>query len=315
MFDLPVTIVSGYLGSGKSSYINSLLQTNNGVRYAVLVNDFGELNIDASLIENRSTKSISLANGCVCCSIANDLDSALADLVTIEQTIDWVLLEASGVADSKRIENIVLNWPGFTLKKILTMVDVSRIKRLAADKYVGAHIDKQLRQAQKIILTKKDLINNNELAELEYWLRSKTDISAIDNRIDPHPDFASHSFRNNNAISRHSLEKWLDQLDDNILRLKGFVYLREDPGFQYVLQWVWMPLTDQNISLENDDQQKPRLQKNFQSALNQTERRSTPLHWSLEKYRSWEAPPETQLILISKQFIDAPFADLLSLTS
>jgi G3E family GTPase len=310
MFDLPVTIVSGYLGSGKTTYINTLLQTNNGVRYAVLVNDFGELNIDVSLIESSSAKSISLANGCVCCSIANDLDSALAGITSIEQTIDWVLLEASGVADSQRIENTVLNWPGFTLKQTLTMVDVTRIKSLAADKYVGAHIDKQLRQAQKIVLTKTDLINSKEQAEIEHWLSVKNNISTIDNKTDFHPDFVSYSFRHEYAISRLSLEEWLSELHDNTLRVKGFVFLQEDPDFQYLLQWVWVQLADQNLSMKNNDRQE----KPSQPAEKNIGRLGTELRWSLEKYRSWESAPETQLVLISKQSTDSPFSGILDFT-
>ena len=73
-FDLPVTLITGYLGSGKTTFINQRLLNADGVRYAVLVNDFGELNIDAELIKTSTERTISMINGCVCCSLAADMD-------------------------------------------------------------------------------------------------------------------------------------------------------------------------------------------------------------------------------------------------
>ena len=93
---LPVTVVGGYLGSGKTTLINNLLNSADGHRYAVLVNDFGELSIDAQLIEKQDGNVISLSGGCICCSYGNDLTSALLELKT--DTIDQVVIEASGVA-------------------------------------------------------------------------------------------------------------------------------------------------------------------------------------------------------------------------
>ena len=95
MFDLPVTVIAGYLGSGKTRYINQRLNQANGVRYAVLVNDFGELEIDVNLIQSRNTMSISLVNGCVCCSFANDMNKALEEVSSMQHNLDWVLLEAT----------------------------------------------------------------------------------------------------------------------------------------------------------------------------------------------------------------------------
>ena len=120
MFDLPVTVVTGYLGSGKTTHINRRLKQAEGIRYAVLINDFGDLNIDVELIEDQTASSINLMNGCVCCSIGNDVEGALEQLRAVSNSIDWVLLEASGVADSKRVRNQVLNWPGFELRDVLS---------------------------------------------------------------------------------------------------------------------------------------------------------------------------------------------------
>ena len=150
MFNLPVTVVAGYLGSGKTTYINQQLTRANGLRCAVLVNDFGELNIDAELIENESARSISLVNGCVCCSIADDMEGALEEIRSTADSLDWVMLEASGVADPGRVKNRVLNWPGFELKELVTLVDATRIRKLVNDKFVGGHIREQLSSADNL---------------------------------------------------------------------------------------------------------------------------------------------------------------------
>ena len=95
---LPVTLIGGYLGAGKTTLVNHLLRTADGLRLAVLVNEFGALPIDAELIEARGEKVISIAGGCVCCSYGSDLMAALMDLEEIAGDIDHVLIETSGVA-------------------------------------------------------------------------------------------------------------------------------------------------------------------------------------------------------------------------
>lgn len=303
MFDLPVTIISGYLGSGKTHYINTLLTENNAVRYAVLVNDFGELNIDAALIKNSSTKSISLANGCVCCSISNDLDAALADLHNIAHTIDWVLLEASGVADSRRIENTVINWPGFKLFQVLTLVDVTRIRKLAVDKYVGAHINKQIQQAENIHLTKTDLISSDELSKTQHWLTSINENPLSDQKLEHHPEYFSYSFSNKNALGQSQLELWLNQLDDNTLRLKGFVFLKDDPDCRYILQWVGQWSSNRELGPQPTSEPQH---------LRSSTKNSVERNWSLQRDSRWGEKTETQLVMITQQPIQSPFAAISS---
>ncbi|RYE09245.1 MAG: GTP-binding protein [Hyphomicrobiales bacterium] len=100
---LPVTLVTGFLGAGKTSFINRLLTENDGRRFAAIVNDFGAINIDAELIAERSDNVIGLANGCVCCSLQGDLLRVLKTLLTRPGGIDQIVIEASGVADPNGI--------------------------------------------------------------------------------------------------------------------------------------------------------------------------------------------------------------------
>jgi G3E family GTPase len=169
--DLPVTLVTGYLGSGKTTYINERLSDANGVRYAVMVNDFGELNIDAELIAASTERTISLTNGCVCCSLADDMDAAMEQVQQLAHELDWVLFEASGVADPERIKTKIEARPGFALREFLTIIDVTRIKSLAKDKYIGQHIKRQLQ------LTHPSTPDSTNVQGIEYGTRlSKTDL-------------------------------------------------------------------------------------------------------------------------------------------
>ena len=95
---LPVVLVGGFLGSGKTTLLNHLLRNTDGSRVAVLVNDFGDISIDASLIESAEENILHIAGGCMCCSYGNDLVAALRQISTKRDLFDRVLIETSGVS-------------------------------------------------------------------------------------------------------------------------------------------------------------------------------------------------------------------------
>ncbi|HIG41734.1 MAG: GTP-binding protein [bacterium] len=239
MFDLPVTVIAGYLGSGKTTYINQRLKNADGIRYAVLVNDFGDLNIDVDLIQSATAKSISLMNGCVCCSIASDVNVALESVLQIADDLDWVLLEASGVADSTRVKDQVLNWPGFAYNDTVTLVDVTRIQRLVEDKYVGQHVRRQLTTSDQLTLTKQDLVSPETYSQVERWLGEYVaDTTVSSGSHEPHPAFYTRTLTYPQPISRTEFERWLNNTDRNMVRLKGFVYFNDNPRCCYLVQGV-----------------------------------------------------------------------------
>ena len=159
---LPLTILGGYLGAGKTTVVNHLLRHADGLRLAVLVNEFGELPIDADLIEAQDDDIISIAGGCVCCSYGNDLTLALMDMAAMDPPPDHVLLEASGVALPGAIAASVSLLAGYALDGVVVMCNAETIRDHAADPYIGDTVARQLADADLVVLNKTDLVEDAE---------------------------------------------------------------------------------------------------------------------------------------------------------
>ncbi len=165
---LPVTVVGGYLGAGKTTLVNSMLRQANGRRLAVMVNEFGALPIDASLVEAADDRIVSLVGGCVCCSYGEDLVSSLVMLAALEPRPDHVLLEASGVAFPGAIAGTVGLLQGFALDGAVVLADAETVRGRAGDRYIGSTVRRQLAEADLILLNKCDLAGDADTAEA--WL-------------------------------------------------------------------------------------------------------------------------------------------------
>ena len=152
---VPMTFVAGYLGAGKTTLINEfLVQSDRPV--AVLVNDVGEINIDAKLIRRRSGDTIELTDGCVCCSINEGFGVALDQLRARTTAPDHVVVELSGVSVPHR----VLPWAksaGFMLDGIVTAVDVDQFSERMANDVSRHYMEAQIADADLVLLTKSDL--------------------------------------------------------------------------------------------------------------------------------------------------------------
>jgi G3E family GTPase len=167
---IPVTIVGGYLGAGKTTLVNHLLRHAQGRRLAVLVNDFGDIAIDAELIESREGNVLNLAGGCVCCSVGSDLVGALMALPGWAAPPDHCVIETSGVALPGAVARTLTLVQGVRLDGVVVLADAETVRARAADRYVGDTVRGQLRDADLVLLNKVDLVAGDEVAALHAWL-------------------------------------------------------------------------------------------------------------------------------------------------
>lgn len=170
---LPLTILGGYLGAGKTTMLNHLLRHAGGRRIAVVVNDFGAVNIDADLIEARNEQAISLAGGCVCCGFGDDLLDTLRTLRDAPQPFDHLVIETSGVALPANLRATVSLLPGVAVAATIVLADAESVRRQAGDRYVGDTVRAQLQAADLLLLTKGDLLRDDQVDAVETWLRGQ----------------------------------------------------------------------------------------------------------------------------------------------
>jgi G3E family GTPase len=161
---IPVTIIGGYLGAGKTTLINRLLTGPLDRTVGILINDFGAINVDAELIAAHDGETLTLTNGCVCCSIADGFGSALEQFR--ESRLDHVLVEASGAAVPSKVADIAETWPGYRLAGTRVLVDATDWRRQINDKYIGHLVRDQLHGAGLRLVTKLDLSDQPD-TELE----------------------------------------------------------------------------------------------------------------------------------------------------
>lgn len=177
--EIPVTVIGGYLGAGKTTLVNHLLRNANGLRLAIMVNEFGELPIDGDLIESQDDNIISLAGGCVCCSYGNDLMVALVDMAKMEPRPDHIILEASGVALPAAIGSSVSLLPDYRLDGIVVLTDAETIRERYNDKFMGDTISRQLDDADIVLLNKTDLVSDEDRIETRAWLETVSNVARI----------------------------------------------------------------------------------------------------------------------------------------
>ncbi len=148
-------IVGGYLGSGKSTLLNRVLGDASLGRAAVVVNDFGSVNVDASLIASADADVLELTNGCICCQATDDTARVMTALAA-RPDLDHVLCEVSGVGDPGQL-GAWRRFPGFHAGPVLVCADATRIESLLEDEYVADTVARQLASADVVLVTKADL--------------------------------------------------------------------------------------------------------------------------------------------------------------
>jgi G3E family GTPase len=168
---LPVIIIGGYLGAGKTTLLNRLLRERHGLRLAVLVNDFGSVNVDAALVESSDGETISLTNGCVCCGMADGFIQVMYRLREQAEGLDGVVVETSGVADPA-MTAAYATLPGFRPAAVIVLADAERVQKQARDGLIGKSINRQLKAADVVVVTKGDLVGAEKAAAVVEWIKS-----------------------------------------------------------------------------------------------------------------------------------------------
>ncbi|MEM8593178.1 MAG: CobW family GTP-binding protein [Pseudomonadota bacterium] len=175
----PVTVIGGYLGAGKTTLINAMLRQADGLRIAVLVNEFGSLPIDEDLIVAQEGDVISIAGGCICCSFGDNLVGAFTDLLALAPRPDHIVIEASGVAIPSAIAATLSLVQGVTFLGTVVLADAETVKERSRDTYMGDTIIRQLEGADIVLLSKADLVAGERAGGLEAWLKTVSPASEV----------------------------------------------------------------------------------------------------------------------------------------
>jgi G3E family GTPase len=264
-----LTVVGGYLGAGKTTLLNHVLRDAGGRRLAVLVNDFGAIDVDAELIESRDGEIVSLTNGCICCGIGGDFIAALAGLRDAEDPPEQVVVEASGVADPAQIA-VFGDLPGYVRDAVVVVADAETVRARAASASTGHQVLAQLRAADLLVISKTDLVSAAALTDTRTWLREVVgpstavveaafgsvpsdvligarDAAASGERARAHPHehgdhghprYETWSWSGAAPLSGAGLVEALQGLPEGVVRAKGILRLHEDARHRYVLQLV-----------------------------------------------------------------------------
>ena len=171
---IPVTLVTGFLGSGKTTLLNHILTQQQGLKTAVLVNEFGEIGIDNELIISSNDDIVELNNGCICCTINEDLVKTVHKILERKEKIDYLIVETTGVADPLPIAVTFLSTElrGKTrLDSIITIVDCDNFYAKTKEESIAAK--QQITYGDVILLNKTDLVESQVVAKIEDKIRQQ----------------------------------------------------------------------------------------------------------------------------------------------
>jgi G3E family GTPase len=262
---MPVTLVTGFLGSGKTTLVNHILSNRAGVKAAVLVNELGDIGIDNDLIVAAEGGMIELSNGCICCSTNNDLVDSIVRVLARPDPVDHILVETTGVADPLPVAQTFQRPEFRDALRLDAIVAVADAEQFSLDLFDSQAVRSQLRHADAILVNKCDRVGEERLDSIEGKIRAvnaearllRTTRSAVPlplildvdlhrpasnghSHHHAHLDddgFVSLSFESDRPFSVTRFQEFLDNRPPGLFRGKGFLRLAET-GNRYVFHLV-----------------------------------------------------------------------------
>jgi len=256
---IPVLVIGGYLGAGKTTLINQILQ-NATQRIAVVVNDFGSVNIDAALIAEKHDDTIELTNGCICCAVGESLADVLFSIVDRPSLPEMVIIEASGVANPASVAAFA-HIEGFHHLGNVVLVDALHAEETARDRLVGKTFLTQLHSADLIALTKTDAASTEAVDAVQSLVESmapnvptlqssalriadiltNTSASTHTDTEANHTHFSTMKLEHVGAATEEQLRAFVDNFPTSVVRAKGIVQLAD--GTHRLIQKVGRTVT------------------------------------------------------------------------
>lgn len=267
MRKIPILAVTGFLGAGKTTFVNQLLRAPHGLKIGVVVNDFGSINIDGELVAGQTDTMLELSNGCICCSLETlDLQEAIGQFAYHGSDIDLIVIEASGLAEPRDLALTLRDMTGIGVKldAIVTIIDAENVIENAKE---HANASDQLEFTDFVVINKIDRVSPARIAEIKQLIEMTNPRARVfeavkaevDIRLLSDPDRTWHTEKEqvdhehlHEIYSQLSLEirqplnplKFQEfvnsQIPKNIYRAKGFVDLGKVKGHErkYIFQLV-----------------------------------------------------------------------------
>ncbi|TPI28414.1 GTP-binding protein [Mesorhizobium sp. B3-1-9] len=294
----PVTVLTGYLGAGKTTLLNRILSENHGKKFAVIVNEFGEVGIDNDLIVDADEEVFEMNNGCICCTVRGDLIRIIDSLMRRRDRFDAILVETTGLADPAPVaQTFFVDEDVRSKTKLDSIVTVVDAKHLLGEIDEAHEAQEQLAFADTVLLNKTDLVSAEDLKEVESRIRrinptvsihrtQRCDVDLdkvlgrnsfdLDRILEVEPDFLDefHEHEHDDHVTSFALVTrepldpkkflpWLQtvtqQFGMDMLRMKGILAFKDDDD-RFVVQAVHMLLEgDHQRPWKADEERTSRL--------------------------------------------------------